>query len=253
MRSHEGYESAPAGYDAQSSGSDRADSSGLSPIGENLEGSLPFAAYRGSEPPRAHTPGLDSLDPADSIAQAAISGDATSLQQLWHANRRWVAAILLAHKPKWADVEDLLQEVAVSMVRKLGEVRDPKAVRPWLRTVAINIAHAAARSGKRRAGVERMGDASDDIREGNTRDHSQAPEILSDDEQGRLLMNLASKLPDGYREPLLLKALHDLSYREIGEIMDLPETTIETRIARGRKQLRELAAESRAFADINPT
>ncbi len=55
-------------------------------------------------------------------------------------------------------------------------------------------------------------------------------------------MDLASQLPDGYREPLLLKALHDLSYREIGEILDLPETTIETRIARGRRQLRELAA-----------
>jgi len=184
------------------------------------------------------------------VAEAAVLGDQESLQKLWASNRRWVAAILLAHKPKWADVEDLLQEVALSMVRKLGEVRDPRAVRPWLRTVAVNVAHAAARSGKRRAADERMGENSDDIREGRTRDHTAAPEALSDDEQGRLLMQLAAQLPDGYREPLLLKALHDLSYREIGEIMDLPETTIETRIARGRKQLRELAAGNRAFAGV---
>lgn len=251
MRSPEGQESAPSGSDPHGSGAYRADSADASTQSAGVGGSYPFAAYRGRESVRAQTSGMEATDPTELIAQAAISGDAQSLEQLWHANRRWVAAIILAHKPKWADVEDLLQEVAVSMVRKLGEVRDPKAVRPWLRTVAINIAHAAARSGKRRASSERISESTDDIREGRTRDHAQAPEILSDDEQGRLLMQLASRLPDGYREPLLLKALHDLSYREIGEIMDLPETTIETRIARGRKQLRELAAESRAFADVS--
>ena len=196
----------------------------------------------------AGTPGERALDAAcsasDRMAAAAVSGDRNALRDLWAANRRWVAAILLAHKPRWADVEDLLQEVAVSMVRKVGEVRDPRAVRPWLRTVAINVAHAAARSGRRRQGDERLSlpEGGDDVREGRTRDHTAAPMSLSDREQGRLLMDLASQLPDGYREPLLLKALHDLSYREIGVILDLPETTIETRIARGRRQLRELAA-----------
>ena len=181
-------------------------------------------------------------------AAAAVAGDPASVQKLWMANRRWVAAILLAHKPRWADVEDLLQEVALSVVRKLGEVRDPRAVRPWLRTVAVNVAHAAARSGKRRAGHERFGESAEDSHEGHGRDFVQAPESLTDQEHGRLLLRLSAQLPDGYREPLLLKALQDLSYREIGEILDLPETTIETRIARGRRMLRELAAKNPAFS-----
>jgi len=56
------------------------------------------------------------------------------------------------------------------------------------------------------------------------------------------LMRLAETIPDGYREPLILKALHDMSYREIGVIMGLPETTVETRITRARRMLRDLAA-----------
>jgi DNA-directed RNA polymerase specialized sigma24 family protein len=32
-----------------------------------------------------------------------------------------------------------------------------------------------------------------------------------------------------------------MSYREIGRVMGLPETTVETRVARGRRMLRELA------------
>lgn len=54
-------------------------------------------------------------------------------------------------------------------------------------------------------------------------------------------MTLAMQLPDGYREPLLMKAVQGMSYREIGEVLGLPETTVETRIARGRRMLRELA------------
>lgn len=210
-----------------------------------------------SQPPTGAGPTPDELispeeaDNADvGLAGAAATGDAQALSQLWNRNRRWIAAILIAHKPKWADVEDLLQEVALSMVRKLSEIRDPRAVRPWLRTVAINIAHAAARSGKRRAADERMGDSADDYAaraSSATGDNGAsvmqgADNVVQEQEQGRNLMELSARLPDGYREPLLLKAVQGLSYREIGEIMSLPETTIETRIARGRRMLRELAS-----------
>lgn len=184
------------------------------------------------------------------LAAIAASGDPASVRRLWEANRRWVAAILLAHKPRWADLEDLLQEVALAMVRKVGELRDPGALRPWLRTVAINAAHAAARGSKRRVGQELFAEGSDQGHEGRTRDFTPAPEALADHEHGRLLMQLAFELPDGYREPLLLKAVEGLSYRQIGEIMDLPETTIETRVARGRRMLRDLAARTPSLASL---
>lgn len=170
--------------------------------------------------------------------RAALAGDEASMQALWKRHRRWVAAILLAHKPRWADLDDLLQDVALSVVRKVHELRDPGAVRPWLRTVAVNAAHAAGRSGARRSRDVAMGE--EDAHPSRAGEHGPVEGATED---GRRLMDLALRLPDGYREPLLLKAVHNLSYREIGQILGLPETTIETRIARGRRQLRELAVE----------
>jgi len=167
--------------------------------------------------------------------RSALAGDPEAIKNVWRRHRRWVAAILLAHKPRWADLDDLLQDVALSVVRKVGELRDPRAVRPWLRTVAINAAHAAARSGQRRVRDVALGD------DENLRGAKPYGPPSPEQEEGRRLMDLARRLPDGYREPLLLKAVHGLSYREIGRILGLPETTIETRIARGRRQLRELA------------
>ncbi len=180
----------------------------------------------------SENPGLSVVKPPSA---GAIGAD--EIRRIWCENRRWIAAILLAYKPREADVEDLLQVVAVAVVRKIGELRDPAALRPWLRTVAINAARASGRDVSRTRKHLRL------VREQAPRE----PQEYSCDglaecgDEARRLMDLARTLPEGYREPLLLQCVRGMSYRQIGAVLDLPETTIETRIARGRRMLRELA------------
>lgn len=174
---------------------------------------------------------------------AAIRGDADAVRRVWLENRRWVAAVLLAHKPREAELEDLLQDVAMTVVRTVSKVRDPAMLKPWLRTVAINAARAAGRTTKRRRRVmgPRAEDLSPDMSFGAKSESEGSDEPVDRKEQSTRLTRLAASLPDGYREPLILKCVRGMSYRQIGEVMGLPETTIETRIARGRRMLRELA------------
>ena len=54
-------------------------------------------------------------------------------------------------------------------------------------------------------------------------------------------MDLARRLPVAYREPLMLRAIHGVRGRHIAEILDLSEATVETRISRARRMLRDLA------------
>ncbi|MBS0188426.1 MAG: RNA polymerase sigma factor [Planctomycetes bacterium] len=165
--------------------------------------------------------------------------DHEELKRLWEDNRRWVAALLLMHKPRWADLEDLLQEVATTLVSKGHEIRDVSLLKPWLRTVATNVARLAARRGKLRL----HGSLDSSEGEGGVeRENEPLPQATpTRREEAARLLELAKQLPDGYREPLLLKSVQGLSYRQIGHILGIPETTVETRIARGRKQLREMA------------
>lgn len=185
------------------------------------------------------------------LVAAAIRGDAEAVRTLWQDHRRWVAAILLAHKPREAELDDLLQDVAMSFVRMIGKLRDESTLRPWLRTVAINAARAAGRETRRRRRfgnlrLARVPGAEDGASEGGTpagvRADPGAAAVVS--EEARRLLALACQIPEGYREPLLLRCLHGMNYQRIGELTGLPETTIETRIARGRRMLRELAAEA---------
>jgi RNA polymerase sigma-70 factor (ECF subfamily) len=174
------------------------------------------------------------------LVREAIGGDEVSLRELWARHRRWVAAVLLAHMPRDAELDDLLQEVAVAVVAKISGLRDEAAFKPWLRAVAMSIAKTTARRRTvRKSGWLRLvtftGQREDE------RSHDAASPAMN---EGRRLMTLCSELPDGYREPLLMKCVQEMSYKQIGDVMGLPDTTIETRIARARKMLREKAVQA---------
>lgn len=187
---------------------------------------------------------LDDWQTDPEAIRAAIGGDHDALRAVWKDHRRWVAAILLAHKPREADLDDLLQTVALQVCRKVHEVREPGAFRPWLRTVTINAARADGRAtGRQRRGFLRL------VGRTGEPDAGERPDEMSERRrEGERLIALARTLPEGYREPLLMRCVRGMSYRAIGEAMGLPETTVETRIARGRRMLRELAA-----AEAEPT
>lgn len=167
--------------------------------------------------------------------QRAISGDSQALERLWERHRRWAAAVVLAHKPRDVDVEDLLQEIAMTVVRKIHDVRDPALFKPWLRMLAVNAARTAGRKRKVRLRLVRPEPealAMDQIPDDSTDHEAQRAE-------GRRLLDLAHRLHPDYREPLLLRCVRGMTYRQISEVLDLPVTTVETRIARARRMLRE--------------
>ncbi len=182
------------------------------------------------------------MDESDLVRRAA-AGDPRAAELIWKTHRRWIAAVLLAHKPRQADVEDLLQEVALAVVQKINQLDDPAALKPWLRMVAINAARATGRKQTRRKGLLRLvrpnvpeeGEGTSDLTTQASRQRQ---------ERARQLGSLIEQLPDSYRECVLLRCARGMTHKQISEVTGLPETTIETRIARGRRMLRELAETS---------
>lgn len=184
------------------------------------------------------------VDPA--LVERATSGQAEAVQQLWQSHRRWVAAIVLAHMPREADLDDLLQDIAATFVRSVQELRTPGALRPWLRTVAINAARAEGRKKTRRRNALESQAATDP----GTFSRDQTPDLTpaapDDADEARWLLDLIAQMPESYREPLVLRCVRGMNYKAISELTGLPETTIETRIARGRRMLRERVALERS-------
>ncbi len=166
--------------------------------------------------------------------RAAIGGDRAALEAVWREHRRWTAAVLLAHAPAGADLDDLLQDVALKLCRSIGTLDDPDRFGGWLRSIALNTARSAGRRRAVAAPVERpfapAGPEPEDAR-GAARDAAR--------EERDHVLRMVRRLEPEYREPLLMKAMHGLSQRRIAALLDLPETTVETRLVRARRMLRD--------------
>lgn len=137
-----------------------------------------------------------------------------------------------------------MQDVALKLVARIETLRDAAAFRPWLRQIILNVCRGSAR-GLRPTLQLATGERQDDRQtpHGTTIappscDDQQQVEYDTRDEAGHLLAQALS-LPPEYREPLLLRCVRSLSYQQISEILELPVTTVETRLARARRMLRE--------------
>jgi RNA polymerase sigma-70 factor (ECF subfamily) len=183
----------------------------------------------------------------EQLIERARGGDRAAQQELWRAHRRWVAAIVLAHRPRWAELEDLLQDVAVKLIGKIHTLRDAEAFRPWLRQITINVCRGAARTNRSMLRLGSSRPADDDGREPGRVAEPPAPDDLDRLETwdaANRIMERALSLPVTYREPLLLRCVRAMTYQQIGEVLDLPVTTVETRLARARRMLREEIADA---------
>lgn len=154
------------------------------------------------------------------------------LEALWQGEAEFVTAVLLAHLPRGDDeLEDLRQEVALRLHRQLEQRGPPDRVRAWLHTVAVHVARSAQRRTETRPHAT------------STVDPAGLAAIPGDDHALPDVLAKVRRLPHAYREPLVLRAVRGMSQRAIAELLGLPETTIETRLARARRLLRDLVAE----------
>lgn len=149
-------------------------------------------------------------------------------------------------------MDDLMQDVALKLCDRIDTLRDAGAFRPWLRQIILNVCRGAARSMKPTLSLnetDRREPDADGQHNTSTARRCRAGPVASNDEDyeqvyerndtARRLLDQALTLPPEYREPLLLRCLQSMTYQQIGNTLDLPVTTIETRLARARKMLRE--------------
>lgn len=175
---------------------------------------------------------LDGGAPVEPDVGAASRGDRKALSRLWTEHRVWVAAVVECARPRSVELEDLMQEVALRFVSRFASLREHTRLRPWLRSIARNVCTDAAR----RASLRQCEDR--ELDHLPLRPAAESMRVIeARDELARTRSALES-LPENAREVLALRAIEGLSQRELAEILDLPETTIETRLARARRALR---------------
>jgi RNA polymerase sigma factor (sigma-70 family) len=130
-----------------------------------------------------------------------------------------------------ADAEDVFQEACLRAFRAVGDVIDSSA-RPWVMTIMRNAAFTWIRKNRPPAVF-----AVDDLEEveaaqADPGDPGLEMMLIA---QSDLETGIAA-LPDPFRETVILRNLHGLSYREIADRTKVPIGTVMSRLARARSR-----------------
>ena len=158
----------------------------------------------------------------DGLIAAAAQGDRGAFGELYVRYARMVHGILLARVPP-GEAEDLVQDVFMSAMRQLRGLRTAAAFRGWLAAIARNRAIDFFRSSRDRAPLE---DNTADQRETGASD-------------AFVILDAIRKLPEAYRETLVLRLVEGMTGPEIAERTGLMPQSVRVNLCRGMKMLRE--------------
>jgi RNA polymerase sigma-70 factor (ECF subfamily) len=160
-----------------------------------------------------------AVGPAD--VEAARGGDRAAFGRLFRQLAPLVHGVLLA-RVRPAEADDLMQDVFLAALEKIGTLRDGAAFGGWLCMIARNRA-ADFHRGRRRT-VE----IPDDLGRPDA-ERAEAERVL----------RAIQALPEAYRETLVLRLVEGLSGPEIAEQVGLTPESVRVNLHRGMKMLRE--------------
>jgi RNA polymerase sigma-70 factor, ECF subfamily len=166
--------------------------------------------------------------PADTAREALAAtiravafGDRDAFARLYGDYVRLVHAILLGRVPR-RDVDDLVQEVFITAYQRIRELREPSAFGGWIAAIARNRATDYLRQAREQVELPDEMPGGDPI---------EAETIA--------ILDVVSKLPEAYRETLLMRLVEGMSGAEIAERSGLTPASVRVNLHRGMKLLRE--------------
>lgn len=154
--------------------------------------------------------------------RAAQKGDTLAMSSLLDGVSPYVGRI--CGPIALEDGEDAAQEALIAVVRRLGTLREPRALWSWVRVIATR---EAVRAARRRPTVVSSADAPDAVPD------RLDPTVVGD------VRDLLSRLDPVQRAVLVLRDVEGLDEASVAELLEIPLGTVKSRLHRARAAFRE--------------
>ncbi|HXF25823.1 MAG TPA: sigma-70 family RNA polymerase sigma factor [Bryobacteraceae bacterium] len=178
-----------------------------------------------------------ALDADAQIVDRCLRGDETAWEDLVKVHSRRVYALCFRFTGRESEAQDLTQEVFLRVFRSLKSFRSGEgSFVIWLGRLTRNllIDHY------RRTRLDRATDSIDDqlpVLAEKANGLASSDRALAGREASEILQAALQKLSPELRETVILRDLEELEYREIAQVLNVPEGTVKSRLNRGRAEL----------------
>jgi len=169
-----------------------------------------------------------------SLLRASLEGETEAWGEMISRYKDAVFGLCLGFLRNRADAEDVTHDAFIRAYVNLRRYNLEKRFSTWLFTIAANLCRNRLRYRRNHPVAE----LPDEIHGG-----ADPATIVARDDRHAGVREALTRLPYGYRAPLVLRFYNDLSYREIADVLAIPEGTVKTRIHRGKAMLKECMEE----------
>ena len=181
------------------------------------------------------------------LAARCLGGDDTAWEALVRREQRRVYGLCYRFTGSPVDAEDLTQDVFLKVYRNLASFDPSRAsFGVWLTALTRNLLVDHYRRSRLERASESLDEPAGEESEGQTRAErlpdpgaGQEQHVAGLELRARVQAALARVTPE-LREAVILRDLQDLDYREIADVLGVPQGTVKSRISRGRAELARL-------------
>ncbi|XZF15635.1 RNA polymerase sigma factor SigZ [Chitinophagaceae bacterium MMS25-I14] len=154
----------------------------------------------------------------------------TEVAIIWTDFHKELKAFILNKTRNSADTDDILQEVFIKIIRNIDKVNQAENLRHYLYGIVRNAINDYFRN--RKQIVDNI-----EIVEKFTEEETQS---LSATIADCCIKPFINKLPDNYRDALLITEFQDISQKELAEKLNISYSGAKSRVQRGKEKLKEL-------------
>jgi RNA polymerase sigma-70 factor, ECF subfamily len=180
---------------------------------------------------------METLTSDENIVERALTGDADAFGELVRRWERRIFALAYGMLGREEDARDATQETFIAAFRNLRGFRGEAKVSSWLHRIAVNQCITRQRRAKVRSET-----ALEDEVEKNAGSLA-APTtyspagVVENRQVTQAVRRAVNSLPVELRQVIVMKEFEELTFKEIAEALDLPLSTVKSRLYTALKQL----------------
>src|SRR5919106_160019 len=177
---------------------------------------------------------METVTTDEQMVERALSGDPEAFGEIVRRWERRIFALSFGMLGREEDARDATQETFLAAFRNLRGFRGEAKVSSWLHRIAVN----QCISRQRRARVRSESSLEEDAANSFATPLSHSPAHVAEGRQETLAVRRAlNSLPIELRQVVVMKEFEELTFREIADALDLPLSTVKSRLYTALKQL----------------
>jgi len=174
------------------------------------------------------------------LVQRCLAGDPHAWEHLVRSHQRRVYILCYRFTGRGDEAEDLTQDVFLRIFRTLKSYNAQEGhFGTWLTSVTRNLLIDHYRKTRKDRALEALDDVLPVLEE-KSDVAGRADALMRGREAGELLQAALARLSPDLREAVIMRDVQEMEYREIAQVLKVPEGTVKSRINRGRAELGRL-------------